>query len=68
MKAPVYVYYELDNFYQNHRRYVKSRSDSQLEGENVYFASAIQLRIFGVRHWTHPASAKVRYSWSALPV
>ncbi|XP_020079951.1 ALA-interacting subunit 3-like [Ananas comosus] len=30
MKAPVYVYYQLDNFYQNHRRYVKSRSDKQL--------------------------------------
>lgn len=25
MVAPVYVYYQLDNFYQNHRRYVKSR-------------------------------------------
>ena len=25
--APVYVYYQLDNFYQNHRRYVKSRSN-----------------------------------------
>lgn len=30
MAAPVYVYYKLSNFYQNHRRYVKSRSDSQL--------------------------------------
>ncbi|CAI9087981.1 OLC1v1022200C1 [Oldenlandia corymbosa var. corymbosa] len=30
MKAPIYVYYQLDNFYQNHRRYVKSRSDKQL--------------------------------------
>ncbi|CAN0901879.1 ALA-interacting subunit 3 [Linum grandiflorum] len=30
MKAPIYIYYELDNFYQNHRRYVKSRSDEQL--------------------------------------
>lgn len=29
---PVYVYYELDNFYQNHRRYVKSRSEKQLTG------------------------------------
>lgn len=33
MKAPVYVYYELDNFYQNHRQYVKSRADKQLQGE-----------------------------------
>jgi hypothetical protein len=32
MKAPVFVYYELDNFYQNHRRYVKSRSETQLAG------------------------------------
>ncbi|KAG6505830.1 putative ALA-interacting subunit 2 [Zingiber officinale] len=30
MKAPIYVYYELDNYYQNHRRYVKSRCDKQL--------------------------------------
>ncbi|KAM0937256.1 putative CDC50/LEM3 family protein [Dioscorea sansibarensis] len=30
MKAPIYIYYELENYYQNHRRYVKSRSDKQL--------------------------------------
>ncbi|XP_014502168.1 putative ALA-interacting subunit 2 isoform X1 [Vigna radiata var. radiata] len=30
MKAPIYIYYQLDNYYQNHRRYVKSRSDLQL--------------------------------------
>ncbi|MCO5596007.1 hypothetical protein L7F22_050060 [Adiantum nelumboides] len=30
MKQPIYVYYELTNYYQNHRRYVKSRSDTQL--------------------------------------
>ncbi|KAM0064243.1 putative CDC50/LEM3 family protein [Helianthus debilis subsp. tardiflorus] len=24
MKQPIYVYYQLDNYYQNHRRYVKS--------------------------------------------
>lgn len=34
MIAPVYVYYQLDNFYQNHRRYVKSRDYKQLMGEN----------------------------------
>ncbi|OAY83070.1 ALA-interacting subunit 1-like [Ananas comosus] len=30
MNQPIYVYYQLDNFYQNHRRYVKSRNDQQL--------------------------------------
>lgn len=33
MDGPVYLYYQLENFYQNHRRYVKSRSDSQLRGD-----------------------------------
>jgi hypothetical protein len=33
MKGPVFVYYQLDNFYQNHRRYVQSRSDAQLRGD-----------------------------------
>ena len=44
LKAPVYMYYKLNNFYQNHRRwvgfslthidtrYVRSRSDDQLNG------------------------------------
>ncbi|EQC35554.1 hypothetical protein SDRG_06844 [Saprolegnia diclina VS20] len=35
MKAPIMVYYQLDNFYQNHRRYVSSRSDAQLRGDPV---------------------------------
>ena len=29
----VFIYYELENFFQNHRRYVKSRDDNQLLGE-----------------------------------
>lgn len=35
MKGTVYVYYQLTNFYQNHRTYVKSRSDRQLLGEHI---------------------------------
>lgn len=30
-----YVYYELNNYYQNHRRYVDSRSDPQLRSKQV---------------------------------
>ncbi|OAP57734.1 hypothetical protein AYL99_08472 [Fonsecaea erecta] len=30
---PVYLYYRLTNFYQNHRRYVKSLDTDQLKGE-----------------------------------
>ena len=32
MKQPVFVYYQLGNFFQNHRRYVKSKSERQLRG------------------------------------
>ncbi|KAK1796227.1 hypothetical protein P4O66_009298 [Electrophorus voltai] len=31
-ESNVFMYYGLSNFYQNHRRYVKSRDDSQLNG------------------------------------
>ncbi|PRQ29504.1 putative ALA-interacting subunit 2 [Rosa rugosa] len=30
MKAPINIYYQLDNYFQNHRRYVKSKNDRQL--------------------------------------
>lgn len=33
MTQPIMVYYQLKNFYQNHRRYVKSKSNAQLSGE-----------------------------------
>jgi len=42
MKQPVYMYYGLNNFYQNHRRYVKSRNDQQLLGEIVSSYSSLQ--------------------------
>lgn len=29
---PIYLYYEIENYYQNHRIYVKSRSSQQLTG------------------------------------
>lgn len=32
MKQPIFVYYQLGNYFQNHRRYVKSKSERQLRG------------------------------------
>ena len=32
-EGQVFLYYGLTNFYQNHRRYVKSRDDKQLYGD-----------------------------------
>ncbi|KHJ97984.1 / CDC50 family protein, LEM3 family [Oesophagostomum dentatum] len=38
MKDDVYIYYYLENYFQNHRRYVKSRNDKQFLG-NVFEVS-----------------------------
>lgn len=35
MLQPIFIYYEITNFYQNHRRYIKSRDIQQLMGEDV---------------------------------
>ena len=35
MKAPVYLLYKLDDFYQNHRRYITSKSNKQLLGHAI---------------------------------
>ncbi len=35
MKPNIMIYYEIDGFYQNHRRYMKSKSDKQLKGEEI---------------------------------
>ncbi|KAI8370777.1 CDC50/LEM3 family [Choanephora cucurbitarum] len=35
MKGPVFMYYRLTNFYQNHRQYIKNYDADQLSGEKV---------------------------------
>jgi cell cycle control protein 50 len=42
MSEPVYAYYMLKNYYQNHRRYVKSRNDDQLKGDTINNVNDLQ--------------------------
>ena len=49
LKAPVYVYYEMTDVLQNHRRFVKSRSDDQLAGrQHGDFATACEPKAYVV--------------------
>lgn len=56
MAAPVYVYYQLDNFYQNHRRYVKSYDKYQLLGnvESKYAHKECVPLIYNGTQTLHP--------------
>ena len=38
MERKIMIYYQLNGFYQNHRRYVKSKSDDQLNGKDINLA------------------------------
>ena len=52
LESPVYFYYELHNYYQNHRRYVKSKSQRQLAGEKL---SKDDIQLWGPHIENHPA-------------
>jgi hypothetical protein len=60
MKPPVLFYYKLTNFYQNHRRYVKSFDQSQLDG-NARTASQIETSDCDNLLKTDPVSNKPYY-------
>eukprot|EP00826_Nyctotherus_ovalis_P003224 TRINITY_DN1064_c0_g1_i24.p1 TRINITY_DN1064_c0_g1~~TRINITY_DN1064_c0_g1_i24.p1 ORF type:complete len:220 (+),score=29.21 TRINITY_DN1064_c0_g1_i24:91-750(+) len=47
MKGPVHVYYELNNFYQNHRQYAKSISKDQLKDDGLDLSDCKPVRYVG---------------------
>lgn len=44
MEPPIFFYYKLTNYYQNHRRYVRSRDDNQLKGDVVELETLLETR------------------------
>ncbi|KAK6950750.1 hypothetical protein Daesc_007275 [Daldinia eschscholtzii] len=58
MAPPVLLYYRLENFYQNHRRYVQSFFDKQLAGEDVSITdvSDSNCEPLATTNGTHPNS------------
>ena len=40
---PIFIYYQLDNFFQNHRKYITSRSLEQLAGIGISLKKATDL-------------------------
>jgi len=54
MEGPVYMYYGLTNFYQNHRRYVKSRDEGQLLGDVEKDVSKGDCKPFAMSNETDP--------------
>ena len=45
IKQPIFVYYQIDGFYQNHRRYVKSKDDEQLSGKDLTLSQIKKMEI-----------------------
>lgn len=62
--GPLYVYYGLENFYQNHRLYVKSQSVSQLLGKPIVDMAALE-RDCTAAVYTNPAGGP--YLSKAVP-
>lgn len=63
MDAPVYFMYEVGNFYQNHRRYIQSKSNEQLAGNNI---QPSQSKVC----WPYETNEQmqVSVSWSGQPL
>lgn len=43
MKAPIFVYYQLNNFFQNHRRYTQ-KSNETVKASHLWKWNAFELR------------------------
>lgn len=64
-QSNVFMYYGLSNFYQNHRRYVKSRDDSQLNGD-MESLKVFQQGVSITHDWEDRVPLKMHYFTAKL--
>lgn len=64
MNPPIYVYYQLTNFYQNYRRYVLSQSEAQLSGSNVNNVGSCSPEDYQGPNSTNPITPCGLIAWS----
>ena len=50
MEAPVFFYYEVREFYQTHRLYLRSREEDQLTGKDISNTENCKEENTGMRH------------------
>jgi len=62
MTQPILVLYEIDNFYQNHRRYLSSQSLVQLSGEEITDSVANN----ECSPIVYNKDLKINYSWAGV--
>jgi len=60
MEPPIWVYYQLDGFHQNHRKYVKSRSSTQLQEGGTSTPKVLEQEIPECYPWV-TSSERVNY-------
>lgn len=58
MQPPIWVYYQLDGFHQNHRRYVQSRDEKQLSNASQRYAAD---QLPHCRPWAGGEDGRVHY-------
>jgi hypothetical protein len=63
MQPPIYVLYKIDSFYQNHRRYIQSKSNPQLLGKSV---SRSEVEICSP--FITNSDMQVTTSWTGVPL
>lgn len=61
LEPPIWVYYQLEQFHQNHRRYVKSRDDDQLSAKDRAAPRIRESELSNCKPWVASTDGRVNH-------